>query len=181
MKTRQRDNADEVRASFHLNLLSKQAWKSPFPISPYSASTLGQLSHSLSSLSESLLWPHLIIQTFPGLLLFNVFVEWMSHSRDGLCLYLLPASPLAFKLLEGRDESDRLTVLPPGRSTGTRWWATLHLQSALSTLGDHRLDHRPQWLFLRSVQTTSFWVNTFKKIISTSHAWALLKDQNFQA
>lgn len=33
---------------------------------------------------------------------------------------------------------------------------------------------------ISSICTTSFWANSFKRLIETSYAWALLKDQHFQ-
>lgn len=109
---------------------------------------LGQFLTLHFPLPESLLWPHLM-QTFPGLRLFNAVVERISHLRDGLFPCFLLASPLAFKLLEGTDEPGWLTILPPGRSTGTWWvWRPPSICRVLSTLGDHRIE--AQWVFLLS-------------------------------
>ena len=55
---------------------------------------LGQFLTLRFSLPESLLWPHLM-QTFPGLRLFNALVQRISHLRDGLFPCFLLASPLA--------------------------------------------------------------------------------------
>lgn len=62
---------------------------------------------------ESFPWPRFYHQTFPGLRLFNALIERAS------CL--LPASPLARKLLEGQRQARR-TPLSPAQSMGPGMW-----------------------------------------------------------
>lgn len=158
-QTRQWGDPDEFSASFHLSQSGKQA-EVALPDFSHPASC-GQCSHSISPCQRAFSDPILSCKHFlvcissMHLSNYTWFTWWFVH-------LLAACHPPASKLPEGRDKPGWLRILSPAQSMAI-WQGSLHLQSGLSTLRDHELE--VQRVFLVVVQTTWFWVNSFKRII----------------
>lgn len=113
VQTRQWDNADEIQASFHLNLLSKQAWKSPSLFPLFSFLTIFPVKEP----SDPILSCKHFLVCFSSTYLLN---KCLTHVMVYAPLDTL-TSPLALSFLKAEmSQTDPLLCLLEGHCT--RWW-----------------------------------------------------------